>query len=613
MSFNHIVMQNILRDKWTYISYFLSSVFSILVFYLFTITAFHPLMAEIDTESTLGIAMLLASFVVYIFSFVFIAYSLYSFLKKKTKSIGVFIITGASMKQVRQMIFRENMFVGLVAIVTSIIIGLVIAPIFLMIAKQVFQADDFQMYVPIVPTMMTIILFAGLFFVTSLFMTRFINKEAAIQLLKSEATPEKSLTSMPIRTTVFTLIALGLASMIKINEAFVDSLGMLYYVVLFLAILIAIYLLIKHAFVIWIRIAEKSDWYKKQTNMLFVANIKAKAQSYTHIVYLLTILLLAVFLATSVLYSSLHGVKEQTEAAYPYGYQYTSLEANSDEQRQEHLSFIEDTFQEEGVDYDRFDFTVKVDEDKRIGFVALSAFNELPFHDEQTLAADEFYAVAGSDGVEPSADAFDEGLSLVGSSDRNLLVTGFLNAYYVVPDDVFAQIEGADYDITAYEFADWTEQQAVIETIDEEVGYDLDKYLASSKVSLYEAETFVKRVMFFIGFMLSLIFLSAAMSIIYFYLQTTFASEKEKFMSVRKIGLSTKEIRTIVTKELALLIFVPFVQSFVMLFIILLSIRNLISTAFMQMTLIGVCIFFVLFLISFFLTRHRYVNMLIKE
>ncbi|BAB03993.1 BH0274 [Halalkalibacterium halodurans C-125] len=72
MSFNHIVIQNIVRDKWTYISYFLSSVFSILVFFFFLITAFHPMMDAIDANSSLGIAMILCSMIVYIFSFIFI-------------------------------------------------------------------------------------------------------------------------------------------------------------------------------------------------------------------------------------------------------------------------------------------------------------------------------------------------------------------------------------------------------------------------------------------------------------------------------------------------------------------------------------------------------------
>ena len=130
MSFNHIVLQNILRDKWTYISYFLSSVFSILIFFLFSIVAFHPMLASIQTGSTLSLVMILTSCIVYIFSFVFIIYSMFSFLKKKTKSLGIFMITGASMKQVRKMVFRENMLIASVAIIKAIVLGLVIAPLF---------------------------------------------------------------------------------------------------------------------------------------------------------------------------------------------------------------------------------------------------------------------------------------------------------------------------------------------------------------------------------------------------------------------------------------------------------------------------------------------------
>lgn len=141
MKFNDIVVQNILRDKWTYISYFLSSVFSILVFFLFSITAFHPMLALIDTTSTLGITMMFASFFIYIFSFIFIIYSIFAFLKKKTKSLGIFMIMGASMKQIRTMIFRENMLIGGAAIVTAIILGLIVSPLFLMVAKRVLQAD----------------------------------------------------------------------------------------------------------------------------------------------------------------------------------------------------------------------------------------------------------------------------------------------------------------------------------------------------------------------------------------------------------------------------------------------------------------------------------------
>ena len=89
MSFNHIVIQNILRDKWTYVSYFLSSMFSIIIFFLFSVIVFHPSLTNLDPDSTLGLALMLASLLVYLFSFIYIAYSIMAFLKKKTKTLGI--------------------------------------------------------------------------------------------------------------------------------------------------------------------------------------------------------------------------------------------------------------------------------------------------------------------------------------------------------------------------------------------------------------------------------------------------------------------------------------------------------------------------------------------
>ena len=62
--------------------------------------------------------------------------------------------------------------------------------------------------------------------------------------------------------------------------------------------------------------------------MLFVSNLQAKGNSHAHVIYLLSILLLAVFVTTSVLYSSYYNVEEDTEDVYPYSFQYISLPDN---------------------------------------------------------------------------------------------------------------------------------------------------------------------------------------------------------------------------------------------------------------------------------------------
>lgn len=612
MNFNHIVVQNILRNKSTYISYFLSSVFSIVVFFLFSTIAFHPMLAELDPSSTLGITMVLASFFIYVFSIVFIIYSLFAFLKKKTKTLGTFMMMGASMRQIRKMVFRENMIIAGAAIITAIVCGLVIAPLFLMVAKKILRAEIFGMYVPIQATLITIALFSLLFLIVTKLMTRMIKKEEIVQLLKADMTQEKLIKAAPFKLIVSIIVSVFmLFSMIK-EMNWVESFGIISYIVLFISLLLAIYFTITQGMLLAIRIWQKHPSYFRKTNMLFVSNVKAKERSHAHIIYLLTILLLGTFVSTSVLYSSYYNVEEKTEALYPYSFQYTSLPGNELE-AQKDIAFIEETLDETGGNYEAYYSSFKTDDERRIAFMSVSKYNQFGEHTPITLSNNEYFVVAGHEGVLPNKESIHDypfgNLEYSGMEERNLLLTGLQNVYYIVPDEVFETIAYPEYKIFAYELDDWTNKIQLAETISSKVNSELDRPL-NSKIELYESEKFVKSIMFFIGFMLSLIFMSAAMSILYFYLQTSLEREREKFSGIRKIGFSMKELTSVVTKELATLIFIPFTVAALILFAALLGMHNHISSAFYQLTAMGLGIFLLLFIISFFFIRRGYVNKL---
>ncbi|MFS0593034.1 FtsX-like permease family protein [Cytobacillus horneckiae] len=613
MNFNHIVVQNILRDKSTYISYFLSSVFSILVFFLFSTTAFHPMMAELDTTSTLGMTMMLASFFIYIFSFVFIIYSLFAFLKKKTKTLGVFMITGASMRQIRKMVFRENMLIAGAAIITAIAIGFVIAPLFLMVTKKVLRAESFGMYVPIQSILLTIILFTLLFLIVSKFMTRLIKKEEIVKLLKADITQEKLIVPAPFKMILSNILSVFLLISIIKEMNWVKSFETVSYIALFISFLFAIYYTITQGTLLAIRVWQRRTSYLRKTNMLFVSNLKAKGRSHAHIIYLLTVLLLGVFVCTSVLYSSYYNVKEKTEALYPYSFQYTSLPDNTSEVEKD-ITFIESTLDKVGK-YDAYYLAFKTDEERRIGFMSVSDFNELGQHKPITLSNNEYYVVAGNEGVRPNTEdihGYPFGiLEYAGLEEQNILSTGLQNVFYIIPDKVYETIEYPVYKVFAYELDKWTNKINVANTILSEVSTEPGMHLMASKIDLYDAEKFVKSIMFFIGFMLSLIFMSAAMSILYFYLQTSLEGEKEKYAGIRKIGFSVKELASVVTKELATLTFIPFTIAALILLATMFIIRNNISSAFYQLTAIGLGIFLFLFIISFFIIRRAYLNKLV--
>lgn len=573
------------------------------------------MVATIQIGSTLSLVMMLTSFIVYIFSFVFIIYSMFSFLKKKTKNLGIFMITGASMQQVRKMLFRENMFIAGIAILTAIVLGLVIAPLFLMITKKVLQASSFGMYIPVQAIVLTTILFAILFCIVSKFITRFINKEEAVLLLKTDVTQEKLITPAPwkLLLSVITSGFLALSLILELN--WIESPGMVYYLLLFVSSLLAIYFIITQGMLLSIRVLQKHPSYYKKTNMLYVSNLKAKGRSHAHLIYLLTILLLGVFLCTNVLYSSYYNIDKRVESLEPYSFQYISLPGNKPESEQEDVSFIEHTLAKQGK-YEAYYSAFKTDKNQNIGFMSVSNYNAFSIHKTLFLKDDEYYVVAGYQNIFPSTELIHDypfgELKYAGIEKRNILMSGVQRVYYIVPDTVYETIDYPIFKVFSYETEHWTEKLELAETIFSKITPIQYERQIHSKINLYNTEKFTVSLLFFIGFMMSLIFLSAAMSILYFYLQMALEGEKEKYAGIRKLGFSIKELASVVTKELATLIFIPFVLASILLCGIMFGLRNQFLSTLYGVTAIGIGIFLLLFVISFFIIRRSYLKKLMN-
>src|SRR5690625_2226097 len=115
MTFRQFVIHNVLRNKRLYASYFLSSMFTVMVFFTFAIFAFHPTFGDGDINPNALLGMGVAGGIIYIFSFFFVLYSMGSFLQSRKKEFGLLMLQGMSMRQIRFMVFLENMFIGLLA------------------------------------------------------------------------------------------------------------------------------------------------------------------------------------------------------------------------------------------------------------------------------------------------------------------------------------------------------------------------------------------------------------------------------------------------------------------------------------------------------------------
>src|SRR5690625_7243428 len=108
MTFRQFAFNNVFRNNRLYVAYFLSSLFTVMIFFTFAIFAFHPALTGEDMNTNVTQGMLVAGGIIYVFSFFFILYSMSSFLQSRKKEFGVLIILAMSDRQIRWMVFLAN-------------------------------------------------------------------------------------------------------------------------------------------------------------------------------------------------------------------------------------------------------------------------------------------------------------------------------------------------------------------------------------------------------------------------------------------------------------------------------------------------------------------------
>lgn len=633
MNLNRLALNNVLRDKWTYFAYFISSVFSICIFFCFSVVSFHPKLSVIQAGSSLSLAMLVGNVLIYCFSFIFISYSIRAFMKSREKSLGLFVIMGASNKQLNKMVFKENMIIGIAAIFTAIIIGLVFSPLFLLIGKNIMSIEGFSMYLPIMAIAITFVMFTMLFLTISLASPFFIRKNNIINLFKSDKTDEKEIK--------FSYFGMFIGSLIFICSIYIIIFGSknnyvkefmgseIGYIVTFIGILIGGYILYRQIAIVIVSYLKKTKLYFRKTNMIIISDMKSKLRSNTNIMYLITILFSAAFYIIIFLYALSADVEESVKKINPYNFTYVSF--NNDAYEEEHIKLIENTLKGK-AGYEKYSYTLKFKE-KTAVIMSESDYNTALRSigsNEITLKNNEIYIVSGLSKEIPKKDINEnvkaifnkEGIEavVVGISEKNITPSGVYTRILIVSDQMmkkFGDNEGF-YSVKYYGFniSKWKEETKVSEDIISKIKSDdqVHEYTLMSTEKLYLGEKISKNIALFVGFSLSIIFIISGSSMIYFKLCTELEKECNKFKGIIKLGLSKKELSKIISTQIFIIMFVPFIISIIALYMLGITPlgQGLVKSYF---TVLAVCtvIFLVLQILGYLGVNIKYKEAVLKK
>lgn len=178
-------------------------------------------------------------------------------------------------------------------------------------------------------------------------------------------------------------------------------------------------------------------------------------------------------------------------------------------------------------------------------------------------------------------------------------------SYYVVPD---ADFERLPVPVDEQYYHAWQAAEGerhVLAAVRELLAELPPNVIASADYEVYKINKDYAPVMF-VGLFVGLVFFVSAGSFLYFRLYTDLDGDKQKFGSIAKLGLSDKELRKVLTKQIAILFFAPIAVALIHGAVALTALSHMFFYNLAVESAIVLGVFLVIQVLYFFAVRYFY-------
>lgn len=623
MTFRQFAFNNVFRNKRLYAAYFLSSLFTVMVFFTFANFAFHPTLAGDNINSNVTLGMLVAGGIIYVFSFFFILYSMSAFLNSRKHEFGVLIIQGMSNGQIRRMVFLENMLIGFFATVIGMGLGLIFSKVILLIAENLLVIEgSLQFYFPTLALVITFISFILLFFVISIFVTVVLRTKKLVTLLKgSDIAKAEPKANIWVALLAVLLLGSGYAIAILVQGVQV-AMAMIPVIIL---VVLGTYLLFSQLSVFLIRKMKSNQrLFWKRTNMLLFSDLAYRMKDNARAFFIVAIVSTVAFSAIGALVGFQSLLTSGIKSTNPISFQYFVNEDTEEED----LAYVDTTLSDYGIDYEKAEVDIAYyqqdDWDRMMAIVTPETYNKfakLIGKEEIELGPNEVTTVEKSssnmDYVSESENKLtielQDGTAIKPSDFKETVaepdVLPIVYNYVIAGEDVISQLgepENVEQHV-AWQDKDADEEALIAagEHFEEEEIYEV----FAVDYSVYSI-TKVWSPILFVGLFIGIVFFVSAGSFLYFRLYADLDDDKAKFSAISKIGLTTKEMSKIVSKQVAILFFTPIMVALVHGAVALTALSHMLDRNLLYESTLVLGAFLIIQVIYFFVVRYFYIKQL---
>ncbi|MCI0764902.1 ABC transporter permease [Bacillus sp. TL12] len=641
MTFRQFAFNNVFRNKRTYAVHFLSSTFSIMIFFTYALLLFHPdltgeLKSTSETISELGtIGFRISQGLIFIFSFFFILYSVSSFLKTRKKEFGILMMQGMSMRQLKKLVLIENMLIGFCSILIGIMIGLIFSKLVLLISASILMINKgLPFYIPTQAVLLTVITFLFLFLIVSLFTFKMIKVTELVELIQAEEKPKpEPKASIILSLLSFVSISSGYGIVLYINFRRIISFPLLGLGVLL--VIIGTYFLYTQCSVFLLQAAKKREsLFLKKTNILTFSELIYRMKDNATMFFIVSIISAVAFTAIGT--TAALGNKELSRMTNPYTFTYMSFEENKMEN--EHLAVIKKYLNEANIAYRLGSASTKYTE-SNVSVMKLSEYNDLAkalgYQKETLDREDEILLVPGwiAQKQEFENSQFKKKIEVihgdwmktfhVKKAVKNLVLPHEVgNTLITVQDQVYDKVPFiAREDFTfskerIYGFVvdDWMRTKEISHQLNNILGRESGErsfYFEALTLQWLQAKQ-TNGLLLMASVLVGIVFFTFAASFIYFRLYTDLDRDQQQYKVISKMGLSKRELKKVVTRQLLIMFFLPIIIAVIHTSVAYIALQQLVDFSILNSSIIILISFVCIQILYFFMTRWRYLQKLYK-
>ncbi|MDA2311531.1 ABC transporter permease [Bacillus cereus group sp. MYBK35-2] len=637
MTFRQFAFNNIFRNKRTYAAHFLSSAFSIMIFFTYALLLFHPdLQGELKSTSatisaygTMGFSI--SQGLIFVFSFFFILYSVSSFLKTRKKEFGILMMQGMSMRQFKKLLLIENMLIGFGSICIGIFIGLIFSKLVLLISASVLMINNgLPFYTPVKAVLLTIITFLFLFFIVSLFTFKMIKITELVELIRAEEKPKPEPKSS-ILLSLLSLISIGYGyfSVFRfISSSSFTTLGMGV-----LLVIIGTYFLYTQCSVYILHLAKRREsFFLKRTNILTISELIYRMKDNATMFFIVSIVSAVAFTAIGT--TAAIGSKDLVRMTNPYTFLYGDFENNK--ALNKNLSIIKKHLADANIPY-RMASASYIYTESNVIVMKLSEYNDLAkalgYQQETIGNEDEILLIPGvvsqkhefkngdyKKSIEVIQGEWTKTFQVEKAVENLVLPHDTRKIYIAVQDQVYDEIPITSdpnnihipYRTYGFVVDDWIKTKRIsnelISTFAKEEGSFQFRALTLDLLSAKQTNGLLLMASVLVG----IVFFTFAASFIYFRLYTDLDRDQQQYKMISKMGLGKRELKKVVTRQLLLMFFLPIIIAVIHTVVAYMALQQLLDFSIMNSSIVILISFICIQVLYFFITRWRYLQKLYK-